>query len=304
MTIKEFANEVTAEFEESKMIPAPLVEDNLLLVLDNFDSLNEYIEQDVLRRRLRKNGANLQNILSIDVADDRFKLVKFNSPFLEALLKEYRPALCIFDPIQAFVPPEIHMGDRNAMRNCLAPLIGYGEKYGTTFLIVEHANKQSGVWGRKRIADSADIWDISRSVIMAGETNEKGIRYLSHEKSNYGPTASSILYAIDEEVIRYKGRTDRKDKDFVTAVDYSTRQAPQREEAENFILEFLQDGEKEVSELDDMAAAMSIGKGTLKRAKTQLRQDRKIKTWSSGYGQNKKFYIALLDTPPLQPVNK
>lgn len=209
-----------------------------------------------------------------------------------------------FDPIQAFVPPEIHMGDRNAMRNCLAPLIGYGEKYGTTFLIVEHANKQSGVWGRKRIADSADIWDISRSVIMAGETNEKGIRYLSHEKSNYGPTASSILYAIDEEVIRYKGRTDRKDKDFVTAVDYSTRQAPQREEAENFILEFLQDGEKEVSELDDMAAAMSIGKGTLKRAKTQLRQDRKIKTWSSGYGQNKKFYIALLDTPPLQPVNK
>lgn len=257
-----------------------------------------------LRRRLRKNGANLQNILSIDVADDRFKLVKFNSPFLEALLKEYRPALCIFDPIQAFVPPEIHMGDRNAMRNCLAPLIGYGEKYGTTFLIVEHANKQSGVWGRKRIADSADIWDISRSVIMAGETNEKGIRYLSHEKSNYGPTASSILYAIDEEVIRYKGQTDRKDKDFVTAVDYSTRQAPQREEAENFILEFLQDGEKEVSELDDMAAAMSIGKGTLKRAKTQLRQDRKIKTWSSGYGQNKKFYIALLDTPPLQPVNK
>ena len=35
MTIKEFANEVTAEFEESKMIPAPLVEDNLLLVSMN-----------------------------------------------------------------------------------------------------------------------------------------------------------------------------------------------------------------------------------------------------------------------------
>jgi len=189
------------------------------------------------------------------------------------------------------------------MRNCLAPLIGYGEKYGTTFLIVEHANKQSGVWGRKRIADSADIWDISRSVIMAGETNEKGIRYLSHEKSNYGPTASSILYAIDEEVIRYKGRTDRKDKDFVTAVDYSTRQAPQREEAENFILEFLQDGEKEISELDDMAAAMSIGKGTLKRAKTQLRQDGKIKTWSVGFNP-KRFMISLTDSSKMVEYDK
>lgn len=141
-----------------------------------------------LKRRLRKNGAKLENILSIDIADERFQDVKFDSPFLEQLLEYYRPALCIFDPIQAFVPPDIRMGDRNAMRACLSPLIGYGEKYGTTFLIVEHANKQSGVWGRKRIADSADIWDISRSVIMAGETNENGIRYLSHEKSNYGIT--------------------------------------------------------------------------------------------------------------------
>lgn len=127
-----------------------------------------------LKRRLRKNGAILENIYSIDIADERFQDVKFNSPFLEQLLDKYRPALCIFDPIQAFVPPDIRMGDRNAMRACLSPLIGYGEKYGTTFLIIEHANKQSGVWGRKRIADSADIWDISRSVIMAGETNEAG----------------------------------------------------------------------------------------------------------------------------------
>ena len=104
-------------------------------------------------------------------------------------------------------------------------------------------------------------------------------------------------------MIRYKGRTDRKDKDFVTAVDYSTRQAPQREEAENFILEFLQDGEKEISELDDMAAAMSIGKGTLKRAKTQLRQDGKIKTWSVGFNP-KRFMISLTDSSKMVEYDK
>lgn len=65
-----------------------------------------------LKRRLRKNGANLSNIYSIDIADDRFQDVKFNSPFLEQLLDKYRPALCVFDPIQAFVPPDIRMGDR------------------------------------------------------------------------------------------------------------------------------------------------------------------------------------------------
>lgn len=250
-----------------------------------------------LKRRLRKNGAILENIFSIDIADDRFQDIKFNSPFLEQLLEKYRPALCIFDPIQAFVPPDIRMGDRNAMRSCLAPLIGYGEKYGTTFLIVEHANKQSGVWGRKRIADSADIWDISRSVIMAGETNEQGIRYLSHEKSNYGLTGSTVLYAIEDEVICFKGYTCKKDKDFVTEVDYTTRQAPQREEAKEFIFDFLKDGEKEVSELDEMAAAMSISKATIKRAKADLKKDGKIKyrTVSMGRGQGTRFYIFLTD---------
>lgn len=248
-----------------------------------------------LKRRLRKNGAKLANIFSIDIADERFKDVKFNSPFLEQLLDKYRPALCIFDPIQAFVPPDIRMGDRNAMRNCLAPLIGYGEKYGVTFLIVEHANKQSGVWGRKRIADSADIWDISRSVIMAGETNEPGIRYLSHEKSNYGKTGNTILYAIDDEVVCFRGYTDKKDKDFVTEIDYNSRQKPHRDEAKEFILEFLKDGEKEIADLDEMAAAMSISKNALKNAKTDLKRDGKIKTWSIGFNP-KRYFISLIAT--------
>lgn len=250
----------------------------------------------VLKRRLRKNGANLRNIISIGISDERFQDVKFNSQFLEQLLDEYRPALCIFDPIQAFVPPDIRMGDRNAMRNCLEPLIGYGEKYGVTFLIIEHANKQSGVWGRKRIADSADIWDISRSVIMAGETGERGVRYLSHEKSNLGKTGSTVLYAIDDEVVCFKGYTNKKDRDFVTNADYESRQAPRKKEAKEFIIDFLKDGEKEVSELDDMAEAMSISKNALKNAKADLKKENKIKTWQIGYRESKKFFISLTDS--------
>lgn len=57
-----------------------------------------------------------------------------------------------------------------------------GEKYGTTFIIIVHTNKQVGLWGRKRIADSADIWDIARSVLIAGEAND-GLRYISQEKA-------------------------------------------------------------------------------------------------------------------------
>lgn len=253
----------------------------------------------VLKRRLGKNDACMENIFTIDIADEHFERVKFNDPFLEQILAEYRPALCIFDPIQAFVPANIKMGDRNAMRSCLSPLIGYGEKYGTTFLIIGHSNKQAGVWGRKRMADSSDVWDISRSVILVGETNEKGIRYLSHEKSNYGMTGETILYTIEDGTVRYKGETRKKDKDFVMEANYTNKIAPAKAEAREFILDFLKDGgEKEVSELDGMAEAMGISKNSLKNAKAALRAEGKAKTWSIGYGENKKFLIRLLDGGP------
>ena len=55
---------------------------------------------------------------------------------------------------------------------------------------------------------------------------------------------NTVLYTIKDEVIEFKGIQHEKDKDFVTEVDYTTRQAPQKEEAKEFVLEFLQDGEK------------------------------------------------------------
>ncbi|MCD8371235.1 MAG: AAA family ATPase [Clostridiales bacterium] len=260
-----------------------------------FFSAEDSIEH-TLRRRLRKNGANLENIFSIDIADDRFQHVKFTDSYLGQLLDAYRPGLCIFDPIQAFIPPDVRMCDRNAMRSCLAPLIGYGERFGTTFLIIVHANKLAGVWGRKRIADSADIWDISRSVIMAGETQEKGIRYLSHEKSNYDLTGETVLYAIEDEIIQFKGNTDKKDKDFVTERNFETRQKPAMDEAKEFILNFLQDGEKVVSELDQAAGAIGISGGTLKRAKAELKKADRIKyrKETSGYCKGVEWYVSLI----------
>lgn len=251
-----------------------------------------------LRRKLRKNGANLKNIKTIDITDERFKDVKFDNPFLEQLIDKHRPALVVFDPVQAFVPPNIRMGERNAMRACLEPLIEYGEKYKCTFLIIVHTNKMGGVWGRKRMADSSDMWDLSRCVEMIGETGEPGIRYISQEKSNYGMLKPTVLFSIEDEVIKYRGMSDKKDRDFITDANYNTRQAPAKEAAKEFILAFLKDGEKEVTELDEMARIESISKNSMKDAKSELRKDGKIKTWSLGYGKEKKWFIRLMDDSP------
>ena len=247
----------------------------------------------VLKEKLRKNGAALENIQTIRTSDEKFTDIKFNSEYLHDLLAYTHPGLCIFDPIQSFIPPVFRMAERNAIRQCLQPLIGIGESVGTTFIIVVHANKQSGVWGRKRIADSSDIWDIARSVLMVGETNEPGIRYLTQEKSNYRRQGETVLFENQDDEIVFRGYTHQKDQDFVQDRDYSIRQAPARDEAKVFIREFLKDGEKSVSELDGMAKAQGITDSALRRAKTELKQDGEMILISRGYGRSKQFFASL-----------
>lgn len=66
-----------------------------------FFSAEDSVEHTLIRK-LRKNGANLDNIQAIDIAEKKFADLKFNSAYLEQLLQEIRPALCIFDPTSLF----------------------------------------------------------------------------------------------------------------------------------------------------------------------------------------------------------
>ena len=247
-----------------------------------------------LKAKFRKYNANMKNILSLSIKDGAFKDIKFNSPVLREIIKQERPALIVFDPIQSFIPPNMNMGKRNEMRDCLNYLRELGEEFSCTFLVVCHTNKQSGVYGRKRISDSADIWDIARSVLIAGETSDRK-RYLSQEKNSYDEEGETVIYTVHDSIAVFEEYSDKKDRDFVQERDYNTRQAPQRADAEHFIYEFLRNGRKPTKELDEAAEAAGISKVTLKRAKTDLRNRGLLGSKSEGYGQNKVFYSYLID---------
>ena len=250
----------------------------------------------VLRARLEVNGADLERISFISPEDDRFVDLNFDGELLREIVETHKPGVIVFDPLQAFVPANLRMGDRNAMRKCFSPLIGDGEKYGLTTIIIAHANKQSGVWGRKRIADSSDIWDSSRSVLMTGITQDSDIRYISHEKSNWGRLERSVLYELDECVPVFKAYTPKKDREFIEEDVRNRNTRPVVEDAKEFIIETLTEHkEMEVSELDELAAANSISKHALKDAKTALKKDDVTRVWSVGF-KPKKFIIALKDT--------
>lgn len=185
-----------------------------VLLLTSEDSISKK-----LKKKLRLMGANMDNVIAPDPAEDSENAIrglKFGSPFLARSIRELRPALCVFDPVQGYVPPDINMGARNAMRDCMASLTALGEETGCTFIVVCHSNKRRGASGRERISDSSDLWDIARSVIMAGFTNDREVRYLSNEKNNYAKLQETVLFSIDNNGLpEHKGFSDKHDHDFI-----------------------------------------------------------------------------------------
>ena len=251
-----------------------------------------------LKAKLREAGANERNIITPDFAGDKegkLHNLKFGTDEMEAFVRYYKPALCVFDPVQGFVPPTINMGSRNAMRDCMASLITLGEETGTTFLVVCHTNKRKGAAARDRISDSADLWDIARSVIMVGMTEESGVRYLSNEKNNYTGLQKTKLFSIDDNArVCVCGTTWKRDREYVQETLVATS-APKREDCKEFILSVLGKcgGTAKTADLQQLALDEGYATATITRAKDALKKEDRIHYYKTGTGAGGVWYTTL-----------
>ena len=262
-----------------------------------------------LKSKLRIAGANMQNILTPDFAgdkDDLLRGLKFGTPAMAQFIRYFRPAFCVYDPVQGFVPPQLNMGSRNGMRDCLAPLIALGEECGTTFLILCHTNKRPGAYGRDRIADSADLWDISRSIIMAGFTEEQDVRYLSNEKNNYTKLQETVLFTIDGQgQVQRRGTSWKRDKEYIAGANTAVSK-PKREDCKESVLQVLEDagGSMKTAELEDKLKEYGYTFKTIERARTELRKSNEIKYFSTGNSKNKVWYTQKVKTDTFTELNE
>lgn len=242
-----------------------------------------------LKRKLREAGADQTKVLTPDFLADKEGLLrdfKFGTSKMAAFIRRFRPALCVFDPVQGFIPPEINMGSRNAMRDCMAPLISLGEEYGTTFLIICHTNKRKGASGRDRIADTADLWDIARSVLMMGYTEEAGVRYLSNEKNNYASLQETVLFTIDEAGQPHRSGTSMKrDREYMAAVS-DAKTTPRIEDCKETLLLLLDENEcrMPVKDLEGKLKEFGYGYHTIRKAKEELCETSAIRVKPGGKG--------------------
>ena len=264
----------------------------------------------VLKRRLRLAGANMDNIITMDLAADESGLAQslvYGSDTMREVIETLQADLVVYDPLQGFLDSGINMGSRNAMRRCLAPLVGIGERVGTTFLLVCHTNKRDNASGRNRIADSADVWDIARSVIMMDKADEDGVKYISQEKNNYGPLQETVLYTHDNDGnVHYKGTTWKRDADYQSG-KVVAKSAPKLEDCKAAIYNTLQRQQGHcmaAKELDAAIKQAGYSMQTFNRARKVLREEGKVESYTTGAAKdgNRVFYWRLAEPDDSEPL--
>lgn len=263
--------------------------------------------REVLKPMLEANEANMDNILAMDEKQILESGICYSDEILKADIKSFHPDLVVFDPLQAFLPDKVKMAERNLMRREVGHAMALAKDCNCAVLIVMHTNKSRGSYGRNRLADSADMWDISRSVLMLGmDESESSLRYLSHEKSNFSPLQDSVNFTIGQSrTVIVKSRDQRRDRDHVLAAarvdnsdDHDRRTAKDR--AKDLIIQILEDAETHEIETGDLRQELKelhgIGQNALEAAKAELKSEARIHYRPEGGGPRKgckKYYICL-----------
>lgn len=236
--------------------------------------------ENILRERLTKAGADLDYIYSIAQDTETQEPITFDSEYLERVIRTCKPALVVFDPLQSFLDGSVDMSRRNQMRQAIKPLAVLSSQYDMPVIIVMHTNKRD-TDGRNKLADSSDMWDIARSVMMCGFT-ESGERYISLEKSSYTDHTAvhSIIFDLKGGKVNFCRTSDMKMYDFVTEKKQAKAEKvnTKRNDCCTEILRLLAEngGTYNSNELTADLQEMEFTKATIRRAKQELIQNKHI----------------------------
>lgn len=250
----------------------------------------------VLRDRLEQNGANLDNIKTLPMDDDAFTSLSIGGALIEGIIEARRPMLVIFDPIQQFIK-NADMSKRNDMRHTMTSLSKLGKKYGTTFILVMHTNKRDKIGSfRDKLSDSADLWDIARSVLALGR-NQNNENFITHEKSSYSIRQNAILYHIENgRIIRDSVETER-----MTYVEFmggksKADKTDMRLQCKNVYLDLLSSEKQTVKkDLEDRLSSMGYSRNMIRQVYNDLIHEERIEATktSGGKGQGIRTILTL-----------
>lgn len=224
----------------------------------------------------------------IGLIDEREQGLSLSDKRIENTIREFKPKLMIFDPLQAYLGADVDMHRANEVRPILAQISRLAEEYKCSVVLVMHMSKMSQSKALYRGLGSIDIPAVARSMLIMGKHPENADRrILCHEKSSLAMHGESIEFSINPEHggVVFHGFSPFSADDILN-VKKGERDKPcvTLNEAVAVLGELM--GDDQAAKLDDIKELQKqygFSQPTLYRAKDELG----LKTTSIGFGENK-----------------
>lgn len=270
---------------------------------------------DNISWRLDTTDAIRGNILGVESSTDSLGLpVTLSSGSIEETVKEVRPAMIIFDPIQSYLGAKVNMNAANEIRPILDRLIELGRKYQCSIVLVSHMSKKTDLGALDRILGSSDIRNAARSILVVGyDPQDKNTRVLAHAKNSLGAPGPSITFHIDDGGIHFDSIVDPDEFDADTIVSPPTKYTRNKPavtltKAINRLEELLdQEGAIALEDIEALEVMEGISKRTMYNAKKKLNlqsvligQPPNRKTWWVSPGTDLAKFKEAHTPPPVQ----
>ena len=227
---------------------------------------------DTIKPRLTPMRPDFRKILNIDETSAPLTL---DDPRIEELMSKVRPALMVFDPLQAYLGAEVDMHRANAVRPILAHISRLAEMYQTAVVFIMHNSKMQGAKALYRALGSIDFTAVARSMLVIGNSPERdGSLVLCHEKSSLAATGRSLRFRLDPEGrgVTFLGECDYTAEQVMDAPKVRKRGSPKLEEAAAALSALLRDrGFAEFSEVEKMCEKQNFGLTTMFKARSMLK---------------------------------
>lgn len=154
---------------------------------------------ELLKKRLRASGANLDNVLLIDcMASVGLNFTSGFDTFRQTVM-EYSPRLVIVDPWHGFLGADIDINRVNAVRPVFQRLANLAKEVCCGLILVSHVNKRAqGENANHAATGSADFINAARSALyVLFDEEDEDSRIVVHTKSNYARHGESVRFKID-----------------------------------------------------------------------------------------------------------
>ena len=153
---------------------------------------------DTIKPRLLASGADCA--MTAFLNEEKLGNITLDDERLRQAIIEFRPALLVVDPIQAYIGNCSDLQMAGKARKLTQRLGMWASMYDCAIVLIGHMNKREGQKNLYRGLGSIDLAASARSVLQVERVPEdENIRIVQQIKNNLGPKGNDVMFSITTE---------------------------------------------------------------------------------------------------------